>query len=213
LRNTVRFSDALHQLFDTDCSVLLEVGPGRTLSGLAHQHSASTRGCLVLQSLRHPSEVRQDSNVLLNAVGRMWQAGVPINWDTLHHGEHRCVTGLPTYPFERQQFRLDTVDIESPPTPEPLSATIYPSGEADVEHTAPASDIEAAVAKAFGQVLGLSEISTNDNFFDLGGDSLVAVQLRALIRETVGVEVTVRTLFESPTVALLAKRIDKQDPT
>jgi acyl carrier protein len=57
-------------------------------------------------------------------------------------------------------------------------------------------------------VLGIDHVGVNDNFFKLGGDSLMAIQLGTRLRETLGIEVPINELFGEPTIAGLASRIE-----
>jgi acyl carrier protein len=74
-------------------------------------------------------------------------------------------------------------------------------------HVAPRNELETVIARLWSEVLGGEEVSVTDNFFEIGGNSLVAVQLIALIRREFGVRLPMRTLFEDPTVAAAAARV------
>jgi amino acid adenylation domain-containing protein len=72
---------------------------------------------------------------------------------------------------------------------------------------APLTPTEQALAEIWTGVLGLEQIGRNDNFFDLGGHSLLATQVFARVRNALGVDLAVPTLFEAPTVAALAEKV------
>src|SRR5207248_573130 len=76
------------------------------------------------------------------------------------------------------------------------------------QFVAPASELEEQLAEIWGQVLGVARLGTADNFFSLGGHSLLAAQVIARVRAELGTELPLRTLFEAPTVAQLAGRIE-----
>lgn len=97
LRNTVRFADDIESLLADGDTVVLEVGPGQTLGGLA---MASSRPPLAAVScMRRSSEVTDDQIRLLEAVGRLWEAGIEIDWEAIQPDGRRV--SLPTYPFEK----------------------------------------------------------------------------------------------------------------
>src|SRR5208283_4167322 len=94
------------------------------------------------------------------------------------------------------------VDREALPAPESVSF------RPDALFVAPRGPLEEKVASIWGAVLGLERIGAVDNFFDLGGHSLLATQVISRIREATGVDIPLRALFESPTVAGMAERIE-----
>jgi amino acid adenylation domain-containing protein/FkbM family methyltransferase len=76
------------------------------------------------------------------------------------------------------------------------------------ESVAPRSHTEKTIAAIWSAVLGVELIGIHDNFFDMGGQSLLATQVMARVREAFGVQVALRTVFEQPTVAALAVCVD-----
>ncbi len=102
LRQTVQFSAGISTLMQPDY-ILLEVGPGRSLSTLAKKHSDS----LALCSLRHPQEKQSDVAFLLHTLGKLWLYGVQVDWAGFYAREYRHRIPLPTYPFERQRYWIE----------------------------------------------------------------------------------------------------------
>ncbi|HEY9670136.1 MAG TPA: SDR family NAD(P)-dependent oxidoreductase [Waterburya sp.] len=104
LRQPVRFSEGIAELLQDSQAIFLEVGPGRTLSTLTKQQAI---GRVVLSSLRHPKDEQSDVVSVLNALGRLWLAGVEVDWSEFYAHEKRERIPLPTYPFERQRYWLE----------------------------------------------------------------------------------------------------------
>ena len=106
LRAPVRFADGLRELMKDGDRVLLEMGPGHTLSRLIKQQAGNEPGHVVAM-MRRADEGASDEKLLLRALGQLWVAGVAIDWAGLHTGEQRRRVSLPTYPFERQRYWVD----------------------------------------------------------------------------------------------------------
>ncbi|HEX6371570.1 MAG TPA: non-ribosomal peptide synthase/polyketide synthase [Longimicrobium sp.] len=92
------------------------------------------------------------------------------------------------------------IDKKALPAPEFASSA--------AEYVAPGTPTEAAVAAAWAEVLRVDRVGVRDGFFALGGHSLLATRVVSRLREALGVELPLRALFEAPTVAELARRVD-----
>lgn len=90
------------------------------------------------------------------------------------------------------------IDRKALPKPKPAEET---------EYVEPRNEGEQKIADIWGQVLKLSKVSVKANFFEIGGHSLLATQVVSRIRKAFGVELSVRTLFEAPTIEKLVHSI------
>jgi acyl carrier protein len=91
----------------------------------------------------------------------------------------------------------------------PLPERIRPAS--NVGFVAPETDIEKAVAAIWSDVLNIESIGVNDNFFDLGGHSLIGSRIAARIREIIGITLPLRSIFDAPTIKSLAAAIVRLD--
>jgi acyl transferase domain-containing protein len=108
LREPVRFAAAVAELLKEPERILLEVGPGQSLTALVRQQQRNgSAGRLVLSSLPRPLDQKSDLSCLLETLGQLWTAGMEINWPAFYKGQHRRRIPLPTYPFERQRYWID----------------------------------------------------------------------------------------------------------
>ena len=90
--------------------------------------------------------------------------------------------------------------------PEPDAA----AAEAGNLFVAPRTPVEEVVAGIWAQLFGLRQVSTQANFFELGGHSLLVTQVISRVRKVFSVEMPVRSMFESPTVAALAEHVEAE---
>ncbi|MEZ4703115.1 MAG: type I polyketide synthase [Rhodothermales bacterium] len=109
LRRTVDFAGGVRALVGDANRVLLEVGPGQTLSTLARQHPERKEKQVILSSLPHVQQEVSAAAFALGVVGRLWQGGVDIDWKACYPDEFRLRVPLPSYPFERKRFWYDQV--------------------------------------------------------------------------------------------------------
>ncbi len=104
IRQTVRFSRALEQLWTEMNPILIEVGPGRVLSAFAKSHSQKPHGCTTLSSLPHAKENRSASHHFLDSVGRLWEWGQVIDWSATGPRANRV--RLPGVAFDTERFDM-----------------------------------------------------------------------------------------------------------
>ncbi|MGH9398365.1 MAG: SDR family NAD(P)-dependent oxidoreductase [Terriglobia bacterium] len=107
LRQCVRFSAGLERILKEPHPVLLEVGPGQALIGFARQQSRITADTVLLSSVRRAPDPQDDFAYLLRTLGRLWIAGVEVDWHAYYSREQRLRVPLPPYPFERKRFWID----------------------------------------------------------------------------------------------------------
>jgi acyl carrier protein len=81
-------------------------------------------------------------------------------------------------------------------------------GAAEETYVAPRTPVERAVAEIWAEVLRVERVGRLDDFFELGGHSLLATRVVSRVRAQFGVELPLRALFEGPTVAEMARRVD-----
>ncbi|WP_431775079.1 type I polyketide synthase [Streptomyces cucumeris] len=124
-RETVRFGDGLRTLLAEGQPVLLEVGPGAVLTGLARERGGPATPAL--STMRHPRAQEPDHRTLLNAVGQLWALGAEAEPPVPHTGRAPRRVPLPGYPFARRRHWIDvhrpsgTDRAEAPPpSPEPF---------------------------------------------------------------------------------------------
>ncbi|MGV9967043.1 SDR family NAD(P)-dependent oxidoreductase [Streptomyces olivaceus] len=102
------------------------------------------------------------------------------------------------------------VERRTAPAPAPSGPAVdrFPRPELAQQYVPPSGDTQRALAELWGELLGVEGVGARDNFTDLGGTSLMVLQLVKRIREQFGVTVSPVTMFEAPTVHAMARVID-----
>ncbi|MEH1980802.1 MAG: amino acid adenylation domain-containing protein [Nostoc sp.] len=222
LRSTVLFAQGVEKLLATPEQVLLEVGPGHTLTTLVKRHPDKVATQTVLTSVRHPQDKKSDNHVLFTTLGQLWLAGVKIDWFGFYSQDEYSRLPLPTYPFERQRYWIEPAKKHSDEffkitsssncnhsQPENLS-TIHTRPNLPNSYVAYRNEIEEKIADIWQELLGIKLVGIHDNFFELGGDSLIGVQFITRLRNTFAIQLSVDSLFEFPTIAEIAPKLEQQ---
>lgn len=234
-RAAVRFSDGLSALCDGRKPVLLEVGPGRTLSVFAAQTLARDAVTAVVQSLPEHDRAHAAGETLAEAHGKLWMSGCDIDWPT-SPSAGRAPLVLPTYPFQRQRHWIDAPAsarrgesrpalsaVQSPATePASIDTQAQPIDGMKIMNVATpvaaASRIPALqtslitlLSDMSGEALGPGE--TGATFLELGFDSLFIGQFAQRIEKDYKIKLSFRELLSNiPTIQDLATHLDRQLP-
>ncbi len=227
LRQPVNFRDGLSRLLQEKEVLFIEVGPGNVLSTFLRQHKDKRDDHFAVNLVRHPHENIPDESYLANKSGQCWLYGVTIDWNAFHAGNKRKRLALPQYPFERRAFTFDASPIlkETKPAAWRRSAAARQSGD-DLKEAAqppakeksplharphstkpyapPRSPMEIKIAGIWQNFLGFRDPGIDDDFFELGGDSLNAGTIIARLHRELGVNIPLTEIFQHPTIRELA---------
>ncbi len=117
-RGTVQFATCIEALFRDGYDVLLELGPGTTLTSLSSQVCRPLRGeSLGPQSVSSLCRGQDDWQPISAAAAQLYTAGVDLDWESFHHPQRHRRQPLPTYPFQRQRYWVDGQQHDTTPTP------------------------------------------------------------------------------------------------
>ncbi len=203
-RECVRFSTALARAVGEDKAILLEVGPGRTLTSFAAQTLSKGVVAASLTSLPGDSGGGDEQATIMTALASLWSVGCRPDWDAVNGTRHRRIP-LPTYPFERERHWIE------PPPPTVGQAASAPSESAAVPKAEPVAEalatraVPAKTARVKTRIIQILEDLSGDtvqdgseavSFLDLGFDSLFLAQLSTKVQSSFDVAVTFRQLLD-----------------
>jgi acyl transferase domain-containing protein len=192
--------------------VALEAGTGSEAFMLLGQRAEKERRTVISSLLRDP-QAGASAHLWL-ARGRLWLAGAGFDWRKCHH-EKRYRVPLPTYPFERQRCWIGPPDSSRVAPRLGATATItgeqvrHPRPEFLNPYCAPETEIQKRLAGLWEELLGIESVGIHDNFFDLGGHSLIAVQLVSRLREIFDIAIDPEAVFQAVDIADMAQAIEQ----
>lgn len=207
ISSTIRFADELDALLSDPNRILIEIGPGGSLTGSAIRHPKWSNGNRSIRLMRHPIQQADDRDTFLRALGELWSAGVDVDWSPRRSATPHIVS-LPGYPFERQKHWIEPKPTVWNATPASNNGTSIgtPTDATAVEATGP-SQTGALLQRVWQQCLGVGSVDPSANFFDLGGDSLMAISI-AMTASNEGLSITPQDLYEHPTLTSLTAAVD-----
>lgn len=223
LREPVRFHRSVVTLgTENPEQIFLEVGPGSTLAGLVRQSLDRKAGHIALSTCRHVKDPGCDHGNALESLGRLWTAGVEVNWEAFYSAEQRRRVPLPTYPFERKRHWVDPkplaeassapvvspgVTFESNLSPSPVMSTPEPVSRV--------ANIAEAIRAVLTDLSGIpvEELAGHTSYLELGFDSLLLTQVSKALANEFGIDLTLRDLMgHLATIDALVAHLDTTLP-
>ncbi|MFB4197555.1 type I polyketide synthase [Streptomyces carpaticus] len=239
VRGTVRFHDAVTVLGGRGVTTALEVGPLGVLTGMGERIRAAAgddaAGTVFVPALRGPAAEARD---VLSAAGRLFTRGVAVNWRALLPATGHA--DLPTYPFQRRRYWLERAVVSHAATEEPMDqatpATPVTPEEHQEEHREQPQDegprpvlaaklrelsaadgdrllldlVLAESAVVFEQQSLEAELGGDSPFFEMGLNSVGAVELRNRLVEATGLSLGPMLLFDYPTPDYVVEHLREQ---
>ncbi|MET8683124.1 beta-ketoacyl synthase N-terminal-like domain-containing protein [Streptomyces sp. NPDC004732] len=217
LLRTVDFAESMETLREAGVRRFIEIGSGRSMSNLVRANLASEAE-LTPELAQTLGELEHEEEAFADAVALGWAADpeVPVE----EYATAARMVSLPTYAFERHVHWVeptlgfgsdDGADVPAaapvsapvPAVPAATASTAPDAGSDDLD--GPTEEIRAIVAKIFESFIGgpgsASAADHEREFFELGGNSLMAIQLINKLRETFELDFSVRDFYENSSVS------------
>ena len=200
----IRFDRGINELLKYENAIFLELGPSMVISSWINRNKRRFPNQSAHHTIKNQHERISDLAKLNEVLGELWKKGVSVKLDQLEHCTRGKRVPLPTYPFDRKRIwvekeYLDTSNLGPKPR----------SSEEAKEQVFTRKEIEKKLRQIWGQVVNDPAISSERNLFESGITSLDAIRVNKLVREQMGVELEVTTLFEYPTIKSLASHLDE----
>ena len=228
LRQPVRFADAVKLLWsESPESVLIELGPRRTLATLAKQQAVDAKQQVSMATLGDGEDVNSELRSVIGAIAQLWCCGVEVDWQKICSLNAPSSVGrgnkvsLPTYPFERKRYFIDPprwnrtrettetfaeTRVSSVPT-EPIPHTVSPNpsirSRSNIRIEVPQMNRKPLINRAVREVLEATsgfEMEPHDDctsFFEIGFDSLLMTQTAKALSNRFPLEISFRQLLEN----------------
>jgi natural product biosynthesis luciferase-like monooxygenase protein len=139
------------------------------------------------------------STTILKWLGLAWQHGCPIDWDSFYSYESRARRALPSPELESERY-----------APSERSYLARENGHSEhFDLKTPVDNLEQSIIDTMRQVLGVQEITATDDFFEIGGSSLTAIQVISILSETIANDVSLEMFFENSSARSLTAAINE----
>jgi acyl transferase domain-containing protein/thioesterase domain-containing protein len=234
LAGPVHWQRFVEQLVAQGNHLFLEIGPGSSLCEFGEEIARAkvAGGSRFIPTLAAGYAASMNPTVLLTALGELWQHKHPIQWSNLNPNARAAFAGLPTYPFERTVHWIDAAlppaifagmkgETDAKTSPQARSSSELPRPPAPIAKTAqsdnddspypgPPDRASSILCRIWSRYLGRA-VTPDDNFLEIGGSSLLGLQLASAVWREMSVEIPVRRILEEGTIAKLCAALNLND--
>lgn len=182
----------LEHLKKQDYRIFIEMDAGRLADTLADDQASDI---LILHIIDNDDDNGIESVYRLS--GELWCAGIQIDFTSLEEGKTYRRANLPQYPFHRERYWV-----------EPEMKAAEQETENQEEETV-SGEIEESVSAVFAEILGLDSVEPTDDFYEMGGHSLLAIQLVNKLNDIFNLQLKLGDFIADPTVAGITEKINK----
>lgn len=226
IRAEVKFAEGMQSLADLGIDAFIEIGPSPTLLGMGKRCLPESKAAW-LPSLRQGQD---DWQIILDSLGKLYTQGADVNWIGFDEGYPRQKVSLPNYPFDRQRYWFETgekkfIATEKPQVTQPeknngkapshrkvQKAKQLPANDLDrslllnIEPAKRQQVLEDFIQRSAARILGMdaARLDLNQPLDTVGLDSLMAIELKNSLESKLGVNLSIATLLQGPTISSLA---------
>lgn len=196
MRETVQYAKGMETLHIWGADIYVEVGPGEILSHIARRMYKNEKR--VFSSIPSEKQQEQGYRVFKEAAGEIWSTCGRIDWDAYYQGKPGSRLRLPTYSFLRTYYGVSLV---------PSCRKVTIPEKSNQQNNVPVTNIyqdvdytEHVLIYIWERLFGVKPIKPTDDFYDLNGNSLIAIQMMSQIHELFQIDLPVSKLFEYSTI-------------
>lgn len=196
-REAVQYHQTLQQIPDRGRTLFIEVGPGSTLTALVARLRQRSGKTSAVRTLRRRDDALTEEALWIQALQKIWRAGVAVCWSRLWASPGRRVA-LPLYPFDPQFWWMGDRELPA-------------SQQADVAARDPREQdaLMARIRPLWQEVTGALPASAYEDFYDAGGQSLMALRLMARLEQEFGVAISMADFLHQPTPSGIRQCLQK----
>lgn len=201
LRGCVNFASGISTLFNAGFKRFIEAGPGNTLTIFVNSHKTSVEQAYTATLGRHIDQDISDSAQFLSGLAQLWRSGGTLDFGQCHQTPRYRVP-LPNYQFDRQSYW-----IAPPKFNAKFSGTVSVAEIGDHqrpvdcgEFKVPKNALQRQLTEIWQTCFGMESIGIDDDFYQLGGDSLLATRVVVRIKQKFSCRLEFASFMKRPTI-------------